>query len=177
MIPISFVGTTAEFVGAVLMVLPDIPYVKSFVFPSTLEDARRELFDTSSLSEGSDEFDALEKVIRTKWEGELQGRPWLFLIERVPPLQMPHSIFAIHDEDSEGPFGDLMDSDGAQSLPDRYDGWAEYIHENEKWDAVCAKQKLDDWVSKEVSNKDKSILIVRGVGFLLFIIGFGIQFL
>ncbi|RXK51534.1 hypothetical protein [Halorientalis pallida] len=177
MVQIVPVGMLAEFVGAVLMVLPDIPFIKSFIIPSTLEDARRELFDTSSLTEGSDEFDALEDLIRRKWDGELQGRPWLFLMERVPPLQMPHSIFAIYDEDSEGPFGDLMDSGGAQSLPDRYDGWQEYIHENEKWDAVCAKQKLDEWVSEEVSNKDKNVLIVRGVGFLLFIVGFGVQFI
>jgi len=95
MITISFIGTIAEFVGAVLMVLPDIPYVKSFIFSSTLGDARRELFDTSSLTEGSDEFDALEDLIRRKWEGELHGQPWLFLIEGVPLLQMPQSIFAI----------------------------------------------------------------------------------
>ena len=90
---------------------------------------------------------------------------------------MPQSIFAIHDEDSEGPFGDLMNDGKAQSLPDRYDGWPKYIHENEKWDVVCAKQKLDDWVSEEVSNKDRNILIVRGIGFLLFIIGFDVQLL
>ena len=85
MITISFIRTIAEFVGAVLMVLPDnheairevplvlvgavlmvlpdIPYVKSFIFSSTLEDARRELFDTSSLTEGSDEFEALADLM------------------------------------------------------------------------------------------------------------------
>lgn len=177
MIPISFVGLIAEFVGAVLMVLPDIPYVKPVLFPSTLEDARRELFDTSSVKKDSQEFDALDNLIRNNWEGELQGQPWLFLIERVPPLQMPQSVFAIYDEESEGPFGDLMNEEGAEPLPDRFDGWSEYIHQNEKWDAVCAKQVLDGWVSEKVSNKDRNILITRGIGFVLFIIGFGVQLL
>lgn len=177
MVSISFIGMIAEFAGALLMVLPDIPYVKSLAFPSTLEDARRELFDTSSITEGSEEFDALEELIRDNWEGELEGHPWLFLIERVPPLQMSSSVFAIHEEESEGPFGDLMTEDGLQQIPERFDGWSDYIHQNKKWDAVCAKQVLDGWVSDEVSNKNRAVLITRGVGFLLFVLGFGVQLL
>jgi hypothetical protein len=171
MIQVTVVGMVAEFAGAILMVLPDIPYIKSVAFPTTLQNARRELFDTSSVTNDSDVFDVLLQLVQTKWEGELRETPWAFLIEKPEP-GVAKSLFAIYDEDSNGPYSDLMDSEDPQPIPNEFEDVSEYVWESEKWDAICDKQILDEWVSEEVSQTDRRILTVRGIGFLFFILGF-----
>lgn len=173
---ISIIASVVEFIGAALMVLPDIPVVRGAISPTTLEEARRELFDKTSLIKGNQEFDAILTTVESKWEGVLHQQPWLLLMDK-PHLGVETSLFAVYDEESHGPYGDLKQDGGFRDIPDEYDSQRDYIWENDKWDIICAKQTLDDWVTEELNRKNNHILTIRGIGFLLFIIGFAVQFL
>ncbi|WP_157575405.1 hypothetical protein [Haloferax sp. Q22] len=176
MVSLSAVGIVVEFLGAVTMVLPDLPFLKLLLTPSVLTEGRRELFDKSSLLDGSEEYEAVLSTVQEEWDGEIREKPAYFLMEKPGP-GVPKSLFAVYDEESDGPYGDLMENGTGQSVPDGFDDLNEYIWENRKWDVVCSKQVFDDWVSTRVDGKENWALYTRGMGFLLFIIGFGVQFL
>jgi hypothetical protein len=95
------IGLRLEVTGAFMMAtpdvlagrfffgLPDLPALRQGVRASELEEGRRQLLDTGTLTRDDRNFEQVMAVLRTEWDGEFSAVPQAFVFDDHPGSQAP----------------------------------------------------------------------------------------